>query len=106
MGLEGVELMMDVEDRFEIALPDSAMEQILTVGDLHAFLMDRIRQQNSAVCLSAALFIRYVRSLSMTFLLIALRCVQQRDSNRWSLKATDKNFGANWRRRLRRGCPG
>ena len=56
MGLESVELMMDVEDRFEIAIPDSAMEQIQTVGDLHAFLMDRIRQQNSGVCLSAALF--------------------------------------------------
>ena len=39
MGLESVELMMDVEDRFEIAIPDSEMEQIQTVGDLHLSLI-------------------------------------------------------------------
>ena len=56
MGLDGVELVMDVEDRFDTSIPDSAADQIQTVGDLHEFLMDRIRDQNSARCPSAALF--------------------------------------------------
>ena len=56
MGLEGVELVMDVEDRFDTSIPDSAAEHIQTVGDLHSFLMNRIRHQNSDNCPSAALF--------------------------------------------------
>ena len=56
MGLEGVELVMDVEDRFGTSIPDSAVEHIQTVGDLHKFLMDRICDKNSNPCQSAALF--------------------------------------------------
>ena len=56
MGLDGVELIMDVEDRFDTSIPDSAAEHIQTVGDLHQFLMDRIRNQISDRCPSAAMF--------------------------------------------------
>ena len=56
MGLEGVELVMDIEDRFNTSIPDSTAEHIQTVGDLHSFLMNRIRQQNSDNCPSAAFF--------------------------------------------------
>ena len=56
MGLDGVELVMEIEDRFSTSVSDAAAERIQTVGDLHAFLMNRIRRQNSECCSSAALF--------------------------------------------------
>ena len=56
MGLEGVELIMDVEDRFGTSFPDAQLERMQTIGDLHDFIMSRIRAQHSDVCLSAAMF--------------------------------------------------
>lgn len=40
MGLDGVELVMEVEVRVNTHTPDSAAEQIQTVGDVHRFLME------------------------------------------------------------------
>jgi len=56
MGLDGVELIMDVEDRFCTSFPDDQLERMQTIGDLHDFIMSRIRQQHSDFCLSAAMF--------------------------------------------------
>ena len=56
MGLEGVELVMEVEDRFGTSFLDAELERMQTVGDLHSFLMVRIRSQHSDVCPSAAVF--------------------------------------------------
>ena len=56
MGLEGVELVMDVEDRFGTSFPDAELERMQTVGDLLNFIMARIRSQNSDACPSAAMF--------------------------------------------------
>ena len=56
MGLDGVELDIEIEGRFGISLPDSAVVDLQTVGDLHAFLMNRIRGQESGPCPSAVMF--------------------------------------------------
>lgn len=56
MGLDAVELVMDVEDRFDISIPDAAAEQVQTMGELHAFLMTRIRSRATDICPSAAFF--------------------------------------------------
>lgn len=64
MGLEGVELVLDVEERFETSVPDTQAERIQTVGDLHSFLMNRIRSQNSDSCPSAAIKIGLTQSHS------------------------------------------
>ena len=56
MGLEGVELVMGVEDRFCTSFPDVQLQRMQTVGDLQNFIMDRIRSQHSDVCPSAAMF--------------------------------------------------
>ena len=56
MGLEGVELIMDVEDRFHTSFPDAELERMKTVGDLYNFIMARIRSQHSTACPSAAMF--------------------------------------------------
>ena len=56
MGLEGVELVMDAEERFATSVPDAELEQMQTVGDLHSFIMKRILSQDTEVCPSAAMF--------------------------------------------------
>ena len=56
MGLDGVELIMDVEDRFGTSFPDVELERMQTVGDLFNFIMARIRSQNSDACPTAAMF--------------------------------------------------
>ena len=56
MGLDGVELVMDVEDRFGTSFPDAEVERMQTVGDLHNFVMARIRSQHSVACPAAAMF--------------------------------------------------
>ena len=42
MGLDGIELVMEVEDEFGITIPDSDMEEMRTVGDLVAICFDRV----------------------------------------------------------------
>jgi len=39
MGLDTVELVMAVEDWFEITVPDEVAQTLFTVGDLHAFVV-------------------------------------------------------------------
>ena len=56
MGLEGVELIMAIEDRFCTSLPDTKTERFQTIGDVHNFLMARIQKQNSEFCPATAMF--------------------------------------------------
>ncbi len=67
MGLDGVELVMELEDRFATSIPDSATEHILTVGQLHSFLMKRICDRTSGRCQSAAMFYPIRRMLVSDF---------------------------------------
>ena len=39
MGLDSVELVMAVEEHFAIEIPDAIAEELLTVGDLHGFVV-------------------------------------------------------------------
>ena len=39
MGLDTVELVMEVEDAFSVSIADDVAERILTVGDLYQFLL-------------------------------------------------------------------
>ncbi len=56
MGLDAVELVMETEYRFDTSIPDVFAEHIQTVGDLHSFLMNRIRWRDSSQCVTAAMF--------------------------------------------------
>lgn len=55
MGLDAVELVMETEDRFDTSIPDAFAESIQTVGDLHKFLMNRLRIRDAS-CTTAAMF--------------------------------------------------
>jgi acyl carrier protein len=42
MGLDTVELVMAVEQWFEISIPDAVAETLFTVGDLHGFIISEL----------------------------------------------------------------
>lgn len=70
MGLDVVELVMEVEDAFDISIPDDDFEEIMTVGDLHDYIVkrrcvedpDRNEPTRPNVCLTAMAFVR-IRSV-------------------------------------------
>ncbi len=49
MGLDTVELVLAVEELFEIEIPNECAEKLTTVGELHQFVVDeltRLERQN------------------------------------------------------------
>lgn len=67
MGLDTVELVMVVEETFDITIPNRDAEKIQTVGDLWRYVADRVLLSDVAPCLSAAAFYRVRRALMETF---------------------------------------
>jgi acyl carrier protein len=56
MGLDTVELVMEIEDEFGIAIPDADAELIQTAGQLHAYVCYRLRPRPVPACPSARAF--------------------------------------------------
>lgn len=46
MGLRGVELVLQVEEKFQIEIPDAAAAKIATVRDLVDFIAARVSHSN------------------------------------------------------------
>jgi acyl carrier protein len=44
MGLDTVELVMAVEEEFGISIPDSAATNMLTVGEMHTFVVSELNR--------------------------------------------------------------
>lgn len=42
MGLETVEILMEIEDEFSISIPDQLASRSLTVGDTHRLIVDML----------------------------------------------------------------
>ena len=57
MGLDGVELIMEVEDEFGITIPDSDAAEMRTVGDLVTLCFDRIHATKTMRCPSMPCFL-------------------------------------------------
>jgi len=49
MGLDAVELMMDVEELFDIVIPNPVPEQIATVGGFTDWVTDRLRAEGRPI---------------------------------------------------------
>ena len=63
MGLDGVELLMEIEDAFEIEIPDSA-ERIKTVADLNALITKILNDKlDPGVCANVVFALRLRRGL-------------------------------------------
>jgi len=63
MGLDTVELVMEIEDEFGIGIPDADAELIQTVGQLHAYICGRLRPRGETPCPSARAFYQFRRAL-------------------------------------------
>ncbi len=75
MGLDAVELVIDVEEAFDIRISDERAEQILTVGNLYDVILKMAPSNNTpnSVCLSAGTFRLIRRSLCDDLHLDAVR---------------------------------
>jgi hypothetical protein len=58
-----IELLMQIEERFGVAVSDDEAERIRSVGDLHAFILARIPCARSGACVTSAAFHRLRRAL-------------------------------------------
>lgn len=72
MGLDTVELVMEIEEAFDISIPDDRASKMLTVGDVYEFILEKTADSTlkSSTCLSAAAFYdlrRHVRSLGLSY---------------------------------------
>jgi hypothetical protein len=67
MGLEALELIIEVEERFQTHIPDSEAAKIFTVGHLYDFLMQRIQKQNSGRCITSEMFYRIRKVLENNY---------------------------------------
>ncbi len=66
MGLDLVELVMEVEEQFDVKISDSDYSEISTVGDFHKYICDAKEAMRPKHCLSSAAFLRLRRSLMST----------------------------------------
>lgn len=63
MGLDSVELLVEVEKTFDIEISDYEAVKIATVGDFYEAVWNKIKDKKSDKCLSAMLFYRFRRFL-------------------------------------------
>lgn len=71
MGLDTVELVMEIEEAFDISIPDDRASKMLTVGDVYEFILEKTADSTlkSDTCLSAATFYefrKHVHSLGLS----------------------------------------
>src|SRR4051812_13161278 len=66
MGLDTVELVMELEDEFEISIPDEDAAKIQTLGDTLGYILYLLRDRQQLVCPSARAFYKVRRELMTT----------------------------------------
>lgn len=72
MGLDTVELVMEVEDKFDIVIWDAEFPELATVGDMHALILNRLQKAiapkpEPPVCPSMASFLKVRQFFVSTF---------------------------------------
>jgi hypothetical protein len=66
-GPDPLELVMNVEEAFDITIPDEEAEKIHNVGQLYAYVLAKLPQPPSPGCVSSATFYRLRRALQELF---------------------------------------
>ena len=88
MGLDAVELVMEIEEAFSITIPDDEASRLITVGDVFDYLIAHTSvPKQSAVCLSAMAFYS-IRRAAMT--LGATKRLRPRDSTLTALPDSNR----------------
>jgi acyl carrier protein len=67
MGLDSVELLVEVEKTFRVEIPHDEAEQILTVGDFHNAVWRHLAGKYSEKCKSQSLFYKLRKSYADEF---------------------------------------
>ncbi len=67
MGLDSVEILMDVEDAFGITIPVQAVEKIVTLADLYETVWHLVNSKLTHACISSTFFYRIRASLLQEF---------------------------------------
>lgn len=70
MGMGLIELVMKIEDEFALSILDDDAADLLTVGQTHAYVVRRLREQGPpepGVCASARAFYRVRRGLAVAY---------------------------------------
>jgi hypothetical protein len=67
MGLDAVELVIEVEKTFDISILDADAEKIVTVGQLYDCVLSKLPAQQTQRCLSAAAFYQFRSALTAQF---------------------------------------
>ena len=67
MGLDTVELVMEIEEAFDVSIPDDRASRMLTVGDVYEFILEKTGDASltSNTCLTAATFYDLRRQLRL-----------------------------------------
>src|ERR1700760_442862 len=63
MSLDTVELVMEMEETFDIVIDDLDAEKIGTVGQAYRYILSRVRLSRDAPCQTASAFYRIRRGL-------------------------------------------
>jgi acyl carrier protein len=63
MGLDSVELIMAVEEAFDVEIADAEAEQVRTVGQMYALIVSKLAPSRSQRCMSSVLLYRTRRAL-------------------------------------------
>lgn len=63
MGLDGVELMLEIEDKFQISLGDDEVGSVGTVGELHALILTKLDRTSPRACATSMAFYDARRAL-------------------------------------------
>lgn len=58
MGLDTVELVLDIEERFGISLPDEECQNVVTVEDCYQLVLSKLDKADPTKCLTSATFYR------------------------------------------------
>jgi hypothetical protein len=67
MGLDVIELLLDLEEHFRVTIPDARATRIFTVGDLYVYLLAQTRRGRKAPCPTGQAFYRLRRTLTGEF---------------------------------------
>lgn len=63
MGLDIVELVIEIEETFQIRIEDDQAARLRTVGDLYDYILTRLPNREMRTCLGAVAFYRVRRAL-------------------------------------------
>jgi hypothetical protein len=94
VGLDSVEFVLATEEAFQIAIPDSDAEKLLTPGDVVDYVLARVGSAADAACLEQRAFYRLRRASMRLFQ--AERSVINPGA-RWEAVLPTRNTRHNWR---------